>query len=336
MRKGLTFTAAILALAIPAGAGVTIYANNGLARPYPFGNPDELVMFDSDNPEDFVVIGSMNVPNIGFGGLDFDRDGNLWAYAAFFKSTGGAASGLYSVDIETGQATAVGAATIPLDDIAYNPADDTMYGIRSQGPQNRLYSIDLDTGAVTLVGLFTGGPAPAQPRSIGLACDSQGTFHVHDQGTDAIYRSNGMELELLYELEQETLASQGMTIDWSNGDQGYHAAVGQGVFPDYFSQINTFATDGSGYVLGPDFGPVEHFPGDQFGYPLVEPGDLAIRPTPCGDIDGSGTVDVSDLGALLGEFGLSGKGLAGDVNRDGTVDVSDLGILLSRFGQDCP
>ena len=67
-------------------------------------------------------------------------------------------------------------------------------------------------------------------------------------------------------------------IAWSRDDLGHHAAVGYGIFPDYFSQINTFATDGSGYWLGPDFGPNEYYGG--YGYPLVEPGDLAIMPVP--------------------------------------------------------
>jgi hypothetical protein len=277
MRNRLLSFATLLLVPAAASAAI-IYAPNNISRPYPFLGPDELIRFDSANPSGYEVIGSMNVPDIGFGGMEFDAAGNLWAYASFFKSTGGAAGGLYRVDMLTGQATRVGNSNQPLDDLAFNPVDNTMYGIRSQGSQNRLYRVDLQTGATSLVGLFTGGPST--PASIGLAIDSKGKFYVHDQSNDTIYLGEGLSLTPLYALADDTFASQGMTIDWSRDDMGYHAAVGRGVFPEYFSQVNTFTTDGSAYTLGSAFGPNEHFPDDIFGYPIVQPGDLAIAPLP--------------------------------------------------------
>jgi hypothetical protein len=52
-----------------------------------------------------------------------------------------------------------------------------------------------------------------------------------------------------------------------------------------------------------------------------------------GDWDGDGVVDATDFGALLGEFGQSGAGLAGDFNADGQVGLADFVILRSRFGE---
>jgi uncharacterized protein (DUF2141 family) len=67
--------------------------------------------------------------------------------------------------------------------------------------------------------------------------------------------------------------------------------------------------------------------------------DLAVfTPSTCsGDLDGDGSVNITDLGALLANFGLSsGATLAdGDVNGDGAVNVADLGILLAEFGATC-
>jgi hypothetical protein len=94
------------ALALAPGAFAQAFATNHLS-----GNSDDsdaLIMFDPSDPSGYTTVGSMGVPNIGFSGLDFDANGNLWAYASYYKSTGGAASGLYSVDPSTGQATAVG------------------------------------------------------------------------------------------------------------------------------------------------------------------------------------------------------------------------------------
>lgn len=48
-----------------------------------------------------------------------------------------------------------------------------------------------------------------------------------------------------------------------------------------------------------------------------------------GDVDGSGTVDGADLGALLGNWGLAGDT---DLNGDGTTDGADLGALLGNWG----
>jgi len=62
--------------------------------------------------------------------------------------------------------------------------------------------------------------------------------------------------------------------------------------------------------------------------------------TPClADFDANGTVDLTDLAILLGDFGPCG-GTAGpcatDLEGDGDVDLTDLAVLLGRFGTACP
>lgn len=271
MYKTFAVGLALLTLTATAGAAI-IYAPNNLARPTT--GPDVLIRFDSSNPAGYAVVGSMGVPNIGFGGMDFDADGNLWAYASFYKNTGGAAAGLYRVDINTGQATLQGTASLQsLQDIAYNPVDNRMYGINTQGVVSRLYTINMTTGATSLVGAFTG--LPADQHTMSFAIDSAGYYYVHCLTSDKIYKGNTLALSELYTLPADTNFSQGMTIDWSRDDMGYHAAVGYGEYPHYFSRLNTFTTDGSGYFEGPDFGP--ELPD---GMPPVECGDLAIMPIP--------------------------------------------------------
>lgn len=58
---------------------------------------------------------------------------------------------------------------------------------------------------------------------------------------------------------------------------------------------------------------------------------------PCpGDITGGGTVDATDLAALLGAWGTNGEGkFDTDLNNDGNVDASDLAVVLSGWGP-CP
>lgn len=55
--------------------------------------------------------------------------------------------------------------------------------------------------------------------------------------------------------------------------------------------------------------------------------DLAVP----GDLDGSGCVDLSDLGILLGCW----QQPCGDLNGSGTTDLADLGILLGNYGNGC-
>jgi hypothetical protein len=60
---------------------------------------------------------------------------------------------------------------------------------------------------------------------------------------------------------------------------------------------------------------------------------VRFRLLPCVQT-GDGTVNVSDLLALLAVFGQSGA-LDEDISTDGIVNVEDLLLLLSDFGQGC-
>lgn len=54
------------------------------------------------------------------------------------------------------------------------------------------------------------------------------------------------------------------------------------------------------------------------------------------DFDDSGTIDSTDLNALLAAFGQPVEaGAPGDVDEDGDVDSTDLNALLAVFGQPC-
>jgi hypothetical protein len=54
-----------------------------------------------------------------------------------------------------------------------------------------------------------------------------------------------------------------------------------------------------------------------------------------GNVNGDSVVDGSDLGILLGTWGVCPGTCAADFNRDGVVDGADLGVLLNSWGQ-CP
>jgi hypothetical protein len=290
-----TATSAICAmLAFPAVIGAAIaYGPDGLVNDGPNPtNSDQLIRFDTDNPAAYTVVGSMGVGNVGFGGMDFDAAGNLWAYASYYKDTGGAVSGLYSVDRTTGAATPIGAAPREfLDDLAFNPADGQMYGIKTQNNETFLRRVSLVDGTLTEIGVFTG--LPTRHNIAGIAFDSSGSVYLlenrNDQTQDPgatdhsqVFKGAGLSMSLLYDLddsEQFGLAGeQGIAIDWSNGNTGYHAATGRGDFPAYYARLNSFQADGSGYATGPSFGSGPTVNG--FILPAVQLGDLAVAPVP--------------------------------------------------------
>lgn len=325
------------------GAGEPwVYATNHQGHFPDFG--DTLIRFHPSDPAGYETIGSLNVANTAFGGLEFDGDGNLWAYASF-NSFGGAASGLYSVDLKTGEASVQGTiSNQTLSDLAWNPVDQKMYGVYSQGfTTSRLYEVNLQTGAVTIAGQFTG--LDPNHNAIGLGIDSQGTFYIFDNMNKKMYASDAqLNLTLIYgptELTcegcEQAVGSQGIGIDWSRDNQGYHGAVGQGEHPNFYGNLNTFALDGSSYVWGPEFG--EPLGDGPLFPPNVQPGDIAVqpgddKPVIPGDLNGDGLVDAEDLFILLAAWGACADpdDCPADLDGNGEVDAEDLFILLANWG----
>lgn len=72
--------------------------------------------------------------------------------------------------------------------------------------------------------------------------------------------------------------------------------------------------------------------------PPEEMASAAIEVNQCpADLDGNGSVDLTDLARLLSHYGTpSGAGHGdGDLDGDGDVDLTDLSTLLSQFGTTC-
>ena len=67
--------------------------------------------------------------------------------------------------------------------------------------------------------------------------------------------------------------------------------------------------------------------------PTTQPPSPTPTPKP-GDVNGDGSVDLSDLSILLSNYGKSGmQRINGDLNNDGTVNLLDLTTLLANFGR---
>ena len=53
------------------------------------------------------------------------------------------------------------------------------------------------------------------------------------------------------------------------------------------------------------------------------------------DINGNGTVEVSDVLLLLSDFGCTSDCTGADIDSDGAVSVADILLLLAAFGEEC-
>ena len=79
------------------------------------------------------------------------------------------------------------------------------------------------------------------------------------------------------------------------------------------------------------------------GVPIVAgpntfaPNTVTVMATIPGDVNLDGKVDFSDLGFVVGDYGMSAaKWADGDVNYDGVIDFSDLGYVIGNYGSALP
>ena len=144
---------------------------------------------------------------------------------------------LLTVDLATGQATVVGNFGIVsnVSGLAYDPADDVMYGISAVA--DTLYTIDMDTGAATHVGGFglsenitmQGLAYDTRTNTLYSSASTQRTLYTIDVATGAASavaststaRISGLAIDLVNDILYGSPASQlgggVFTIDKTTG-----------------------------------------------------------------------------------------------------------------------
>ena len=257
------------------------YAVNNLATTFGYA-ADTLIRFQFDDPANLTVIGELfdtgGAP-LTIAGLDFNQDGSVLYASDGFGPNQGA---IYTVNPATAQATLLGtlAAGNGIDDLAWNPYLDDLYGIDADS--NTLWAnLDDPANALNLGPFSVSGLL-----NVGLAFDWRGNLYVHDIVSDIIYtapRDALTTLTPLHNLPFDSGFSEGLFVDWSRDSQGYFGALNNSTF---LSEDYLFGT----LVTGGGFGPlVGTFPFDAgLGFPLVEVGDLTRRPAPpCGIVNAS-------------------------------------------------
>jgi hypothetical protein len=198
------------------------------------------------------------------------------------------------------------------------------------GPVSSFTAFDDGNGAALFAGGYFSVPQQyvarwdgSQWQPLGTIADN-GTFNfvedltVFDDGTgDALYVAGSFED--VTNTWSRGVAKWDGTRFWALGDGVNGAAYALGVYDDGNGEA-LFAAGGFGAA---------------WDLPTTNIVQWSSCATPCpGDIDGSGTVDVSDFLLLLGAWGPN-PGHPADLDGDGLVGVTDFLLLLAGWGT-CP
>ena len=138
-----------------------------------YPNPDLLVLFEIDNPENLITIGTPISSDKIAGGTWVD--GVWWCceYSAIDNST------IWMINHTTGEMNIVGISGEGLHGLAYDDTTGTMYACGATD----LFTINMETGVATLVGSF----GISGSVMIGIACDGYGKMYGEDLHTDSFY-----------------------------------------------------------------------------------------------------------------------------------------------------
>lgn len=236
MRYFLLFVAI---LGLPAGAFADIlYAIDD--------SNNSLVTFNTSTNA-IAVVGSTGVGTGDFGDLTYDSN-----HGVMYWDAGRGNNSIYILNLTTGAATLVGATGLTdLFGLAYDTANNTLYGATASLGGENFYSINTLTGAATLIGnsgIYTGG----------LAYNStDNTMYETDPTTRSLYSINlGNGAATLFSSGAGSFNDDGITWDpalgvflvddYSNNVYQYNAAfTSRNLLTTYTDPLDGIAYVGS-------------------------------------------------------------------------------------------
>jgi hypothetical protein len=194
-------------------------------------------------------------------------------------------------------------------------------------PPSEFYEVDPVTGAVTLLG----GPDDlGQVITGALTFGADGTLWAWDVTVAQVQTGDGL---IMIDLSVPSFTDVGPFGDPPTGKPQSltERANGQLLAVNNSGDWGVYAVDPAtgapGFLLTYD---------TAFDIRGVESVPVGGGGPDCpGDTNGSGTVDSTDLNAVLAAFGFVGAGNPADVDGDGDVDSADLNLVLAAFGDVC-
>ncbi|MFO0782268.1 MAG: LamG-like jellyroll fold domain-containing protein [Phycisphaerales bacterium] len=167
--------------------------------------------------------------------------------------------------------------------------------------------------------------------------DQSGTLYFHINGPGVIFLpSPGTASTTTGTWHHYAVVRQGSTFTFYGDGINLGSVSNNTVIPDPAAQLTIGQVENLGWLDG-RVDDVQLYSralsAAEISYLVAHPGQTAPAACPA-DIDHDGLVDGTDLGLLLGAWGVCGTCDA-DLNTDGQVDGTDLGLLLGAWGA-CP
>lgn len=215
---------AVIAAAATASAATATTGYGVTGMP---GGGARLVTFDSNDPSSLTVVGDTGLQSRVLG-LEYVNDQLLvWDNNDFTGQQGG--GGLYQLDPNTGAATFIGGQQFSgdVDDLAYNPANDTLYALARVGGSSDIFEINPNTGAINNQSDILNS---SQNRFRGFAFDATGTAYLIDEDDDRLWTAESFPIGWLIDsisppgVFGQLSSDQGFYIDHQNTGDALVAA----------------------------------------------------------------------------------------------------------------
>lgn len=187
---------------------------------------------------------------------------------------------------------------------------------------------------VCAAALSAAGPCASTPTTFCVTVGPMTSAHPNQNSWFEVFYINGVEGAVVTLERGTTYTFQMVDVPFhhpfyiSTDSQGAGAGVYSPGVTGNFAVGNATLTFTPGGA-SPDLLYYECSNHPQMGWQI-----RMVNPCP-GDANGDRIVNFADLNIVLGEFGMTGVGLAGDVNGDGAVNFADLNLVLSNFGLAC-
>ena len=158
----------------------------------------------------------------------------------------------------------------------------------------------------------------------GLTVVQQGVLELGSSAQNVIFNQGGADIragKLVFDYNGTTSPAQKVQAALATS---YNNPLGHFAGGPLFTSTGSSAVGPGPYGLGwSDDGPTA---------------GVRVQVAVYGDADLSGTVDFSDLGIVISNYGMTSGATwsQGDFNYDGAVDFSDLGIVIANYGISLP
>lgn len=183
----------LISIALATFVGVQLSAANAAPVLYSTGSAGSVsTLYQLNTATGAATAVGATGHNLGIGGLAYDSDSSTLFATGFATGQTDSLTRLFRVDSATGAAIVIGSTGVfSLTGLAYNTANDTLYGVGCQSPcggnifNDFLYSINIATGAATQ--LFNLGPIVGSSAGLEYVASTNLLYAIGETSPTNVY-----------------------------------------------------------------------------------------------------------------------------------------------------